>query len=52
MVVGRYGSGPKLTSDRQMASDILIAKLSPVSGFRRHESDIRKNLEHFVRLNS
>ena len=44
MVMGRNGSGPKLTSHRQFpTADTFILKFLPVSEFRRHNSECRKN---------
>ena len=53
MVLGRNGFGPKMTNDRQMASDTFIVKFYSVSGFRRHSSDNgRIGDVIFARLNS
>ena len=43
MVMGQNGSGPKMTSRLQMASHTFILKFSPLSEFRRHNSENRKN---------
>ena len=42
MFMDRNGSGPKMTSHRQMASGTFILKFSPVSQFRRHNLENRK----------
>ena len=42
MVMCRNGSGPKITSHRQMASNTFILKFFPASEFRRQNSENRK----------
>ena len=42
MVMGRNGSGSKMSSHRQMTTDSFILKFSLVSGFHRHSLNILK----------
>ena len=44
MFMGPNSSGPKMTSYRQMASDTYILKFSPVTEFRRHNSEFEETI--------
>ena len=53
MVMGRNGSGPKMSSHRQMFSYTFILKFASVSEFQGHNTDDRKlRTPFFVCLNS